>query len=80
MPNKKCKDLFEKWIESGTVENKLAIVHIAIIYALKVYGGDFFNDRKILKANVNESSVSVQPQVQLYLPQQTDGDQNDKKQ
>lgn len=23
---------------------------IAIIYALKVYGGDFFNDRKTLKA------------------------------
>ena len=141
MPNKKCKDLFEKWVESGTVENKLAIVQslsmqgqsmaqiaetmgvtrktlhnlqnkhpalkkaiengrltvvamcqnklmekvmqgdtIAIIYALKVYGGDFFNDRKTPKANINESSVSVQPQVQIYLPQQTDSDQNDQKQ
>ena len=141
MPNKKCKDLFEKWVESGIIDNKLAIVQslsmqgqsmtqiaetmgvtrktlqnlqnkhpalkkaiengrltvvamcqnklmekvsqgdtIAIIYALKVYGGDFFNDRKIPKTNINESSVSVQPQVQIYLPQQTDGDQNDKKQ
>ena len=26
MPSKKCKDLFEKWVESGVVENKLAIV------------------------------------------------------
>ena len=142
MSNKRCKDLFEKWVEAGVVENKLAIVQslsmqgqpmaqiaeaigvtrktlqnlqnkhpalkkaiengrltvvamcqnklmekvtqgdtIAIIYALKVYGGEFFNDRKTLKkTDADGSSVSVQPQVQIYLPQQTDGDQNDKKQ
>lgn len=40
----------------------------AIIYALKVYGGDFFNDRKTVKAEISGESVSVQPQVQIYLP------------
>lgn len=136
---KKQKDLFEKWVEAGVVENKLAIVQslsmqgqsmsqiastlevtrktlqnlqnkhpslkkaietgrlsvvamcqnklmekvssgdtTAIIYALKVYGGDFFNDRKSQESKFASASVSVQPQVQLYLPQQLDGDQNDK--
>ena len=42
---------------------------IAIIYALKIYGGDFFNDRKTAEVKINGSSVSVQqPQVQIYLP------------
>lgn len=41
----------------------------AIIYALKVYGGDFFNDRKAtVKAEITGDPVSVQPQVQIYLP------------
>ena len=26
MSNKKYKDLFEKWVESGIIDNKLAIV------------------------------------------------------
>lgn len=41
---------------------------IAIIYALKVYGGNFFNDRKTLEAKITGSPISVQPQVQIYLP------------
>ena len=40
---------------------------IAIIYALKVYGGEFFNDRKVVEAKITPP-VSVQPQVQIYLP------------
>ena len=41
----------------------------AIIYALKVYGGEFFNDRKTtVKAEITGDPVSVQPQVQIYLP------------
>ena len=40
---------------------------IAIIYALKVYSGEFFNDRKVVEAKIT-SPVSVQPQVQIYLP------------
>ena len=127
---KKRKDLFEQWIESGDVENNLAIVqslsmqgksmeeiasafditrrtlqklqkeHLAlkkaidsgrlsvvamcqnklmervvngdttaIIYALKVYGGDFFNDRKAVEAKITGGPISVQPQVQIYLPE-----------
>ena len=126
---KKRKDLFEQWIESGDVENNLAIVQslsmqgksmeeiasafditrrtlqklqkehpalkkaidsgrlsvvamcqnklmervvngdtTAIIYALKVYGGDFFNDRKAVEAKITGGPISVQPQVQIYLP------------
>lgn len=126
---KKRKDLFEQWIESGEVENNLAIVQslamqgksmdeiakvfditrrtlqnlqkehaalekaikngrlavvamcqnklmervssgdtTAIIYALKVYGGDFFNDRKAVEAKITGTPLSVQPQVQIYLP------------
>ena len=122
------KDLFEKWIESGEAENKLAVIQslsmqgkslaeiaecfdiskrtlinlkakypavekaisqgrltvvamcqnklmervsggdtTAIIYALKVYGGEFFNDRKTVKAEITGASVA-QPQVQIYLP------------
>jgi len=41
----------------------------AIIYALKVYGGDFFNDRKSVEAKITGTPVSVQPQVQIYLPE-----------
>ncbi len=37
----------------------------AIIYALKVYGGAFFNDKKTLDP---KATVSMQPQVQIYLP------------
>lgn len=36
----------------------------AIIYALKVYGGDFFNDRK---NNITEAKLS-QNNVHIYLP------------
>lgn len=43
---------------------------IAIIYALKVYGGDFFNDKKFISAKISGSPVSVQPRVQVYLPAQ----------
>ena len=39
----------------------------AIIYALKVYGGEFFNDRKTVKAEITGTPVA-QPQVQIYLP------------
>ena len=124
---KKRKDFFEKWIESGEVENKLAIAQslsmqgqtikqiaevlgiscrtmmylqkehsalkkaidtgrlsvvamcqnklmekvaagdtTAIIYALKVYGGDFFNDRKLIN---NKVDGNAQAQVQIYLPE-----------
>lgn len=127
---KKRKDLFEQWIESGEVENNLAIVQslsmqgksmeeiasafditrrtlqklqkehpalkkaidsgrlsvvamcqnklmervvngdtTAIIYALKVYGGDFFNDRKAVEAKITGGPIAVQPQVQIYLPE-----------
>lgn len=126
----KRKDLFERWVESGEVENNLAIIQAlsmqgksmaeiaeafdisrrtlqnlqkehpalkkaissgrlsvvamcqnklmervasgdttAIIYALKVYGGDFFNDRKTVEAKITGTPVSVQPQVQIYLPE-----------
>ena len=123
---KKQKDLFEKWVEAGDVENKLGVIQslsmqgmsmgqikhpalekaigqgrqyvvamcqnklmervslgdtTAIIYALKVYGGDFFNDRKVVDAKVTGTPVSVQPQVQIYLPA-TDpetGDSGEKK-
>lgn len=122
------KDLFEKWLESGEVENKLAVLQslsmqgksleemakcfdiskrtlinlktkypaidkaisqgrltvvamcqnklmervssgdtTAIIYALKVYGGEFFNDRKTVKAEITGTPVA-QPQIQVYLP------------
>ncbi len=127
---KKQKDLFEKWVESGEVENNLAVAQslsmqgqsmtqiadhfgiakrtlqylqkkhpalekviksgrfsvvamcqnklmervsngdtTAIIYALKVYGGEFFNDRKTIKAEIAGTPLSVQPQVQIYLPE-----------
>lgn len=127
---RKRKDLFEQWVESGEVENNLAIIQslsmqgksiadiasvfdiskrtlqylqkehpalekairsgrlsvvamcqnklmervssgdtTAIIYALKVYGGDFFNDRKSVEAKITGTPVSVQPQVQIYLPE-----------
>ena len=127
---RKRKDLFEQWVESGEVDNNLAIIQslsmqgksmaeiadvfeisrrtlqnlqkehpaiekairsgrlsvvamcqnklmervssgdtTAIIYALKVYGGDFFNDRKSVEAKITGTPVSVQPQVQIYLPE-----------
>ena len=129
MTNGKKQDLFDKWVESGEVENNLAIIQslsmqgksmeeiaqvfnitrrtlqnlqnkhpslrkaietgrlsvvamcqnklmervtngdtIAIIYALKVYGGDFFNDRKTVEAKITGASISGQPQVFIYLP------------
>ena len=40
----------------------------AIIYALRIYGGEFFNDRKTTKAEISGTLTSVQPQVQIYLP------------
>lgn len=127
---RKRKDLFEQWVESGEVENNLAIIQslsmqgksmaeiasafdvsrrtfqnlqkehpalekaiktgrlsvvamcqnklmervssgdtTAIIYALKVYGGDFFNDRKSIEAKITGAPIAVQPQVQIYLPE-----------
>ena len=140
---KKRKDLFEKWVENGEVENNLAIIQslsmqglsmaqiaenfgvtrktlqnlqnehpavekaiktgrlsvvamcqnklmekvssgdtTAIIYALKVYGGDFFNDRKAVEAKITGTPISVKPQVQVYVPA-TDvieaGEDNEKK-
>lgn len=127
---RKRKDLFEQWVESGEVETNLAIIQslsmqgksmeeianafditrrtlqnlqkehpalekaikngrlsvvamcqnklmervsngdtTAIIYALKVYGGDFFNDRKAVEAKITGAPLSVQPQVQIYLPE-----------
>lgn len=127
---RKRKDLFEQWVESGEVENNLAIIQslsmqgksmaeiasafdvsrrtlqnlqkehpalekaiktgrlsvvamcqnklmervssgdtTAIIYALKVYGGDFFNDRKSIEAKITGTPIAVQPQVQIYLPE-----------
>ena len=129
MTNGKNLDLFDKWVEAGEIENKLAIVQslsmqgksmeeianvygvtrrtmynlqkkhpalrkaietgrlsvvamcqnklmervssgdtTAIIYALKVYGGDFFNDRKTVEAKITGTPVSDQPQVLVYLP------------
>lgn len=139
---KKRKDLFEQWVESGEVENNLAVIQslsmqgksmaeiaeafdisrrtlqnlqkehpalkkaissgrlsvvamcqnklmervssgdtTAIIYALKVYGGDFFNDRKAVEAKITGTPVSVQPQVQIYLPEKDAevGDNGEKK-
>lgn len=126
---KPSKDLFDKWVEAGEVESKLAIVQslsmqgrsaaqigeafgvtrrtivnlqkkhpalkkaietgrlsvvamcqnklmervssgdtTAIIYALKVYGGEFFNDRRAVEAKISSAPISVQPNVQVYLP------------
>lgn len=138
----KRKDLFEQWVESGEVENNLAIIQslsmqgksmeeiagafditrrtlqklqkehpalkkaietgrlsvvamcqnklmekvssgdtTAIIYALKVYGGDFFNDRKAVEAKISGTPIAVQPSVQIYLPEKDSetGDKNGKK-
>lgn len=137
---RKRKDLFEQWVESGEVENNLAVIQslsmqgksmeeigaafdvtrrtmqklqkehpalakaistgrlsvvamcqnklmervsngdtTAIIYALKVYGGDFFNDRKAVEAKITGTPVSIQPQVQIYLPEkETEDDVNGK--
>ena len=53
----------------------------AIIYALKVYGGEFFNDRKAVEAKITGGPISVQPQVQIYLPERDSevGDNGKKK-
>ena len=137
----KRKDLFEQWVESGEVENNLAIIQslsmqgksmeeiagafditrrtlqklqkehpalkkaietgrlsvvamcqnklmekvssgdtTAIIYALKVYGGDFFNDRKAVEAKISGTPIVV-PSVQIYLPEKDSetGGKNGKK-
>lgn len=137
----KRKDLFEQWVESGEVENNLAIIQslsmqgksmeeiasafditrrtlqklqkehpalkkaidtgrlsvvamcqnklmekvssgdtTAIIYALKVYGGDFFNDRKAVEAKISGTPIAV-PTVQIYLPEKDSetGGKNGKK-
>lgn len=137
----KRKDLFEQWVESGEVENNLAIIQslsmqgksmeeiasafditrrtlqklqkehpalkkaidtgrlsvvamcqnklmekvssgdtTAIIYALKVYGGDFFNDRKAVEAKISGTPIAV-PSVQIYLPEKDSetGGKNGKK-
>ena len=138
----KRKDLFEQWVESGEVENNLAIIQslsmqgksmeeiagafditrrtlqklqkehpalkkaietgrlsvvamcqnklmekvssgdtTAIIYALKVYCGDFFNDRKSVEAKISGTPIAVQPSVQIYLPEKDSetGGKNGKK-
>ena len=138
----KRKGLFEQWVESGEVENNLAIIQslsmqgksmeeiagafditrrtlqklqkehpalkkaietgrlsvvamcqnklmekvssgdtTAIIYALKVYGGDFFNDRKSVEAKISGTPIAVQPSVQIYLPEKDSetGGKNGKK-
>lgn len=138
----KRKYLFEQWVESGEVENNLAIIQslsmqgksmeeiagafditrrtlqklqkehpalkkaietgrlsvvamcqnklmekvssgdtTAIIYALKVYGGDFFNDRKSVEAKISGTPIAVQPSVQIYLPEKDSetGGKNGKK-
>ena len=138
----KRKDLFEQWVESGEVENNLAIIQslsmqgksmeeiagafditrrtlqklqkehpalkkaietgrlsvvamcqnklmekvssgdtTAIIYALKVYGGDFFNYRKSVEAKISGTPIAVQPSVQIYLPEKDSetGGKNGKK-
>ncbi len=123
------QDLFEKWVEDGEIENKLAIIQslsmqgksteeiasvfgvtrrtlsnlqnrhpslrkaietgrlsvvamcqnklmervtsgdtTAIIYALKVYGGEFFNDRKTIETKITGTPIQAQPQVLIYLP------------
>lgn len=123
---KKKKDTYEKWVEEGSLESKLAVINVlaaqglnmkdiaqavgiqdrtlykmqqrhsnvrdaiergrvyvvaechsylmdqvrdgnitAIIYALKVYGGDFYNDRKKQEVEVKGD---VQ-QVHFYLPE-----------
>lgn len=41
----------------------------AIIYALKIYGGEFFNDRKVTETKITGTPIEVQPQVQIYLPE-----------
>ena len=137
----KRKDLFEQWVESGEVENNLALIQslsmqgksmeeiagafditrrtlqklqkehpalkkaietgrlsvvamcqnklmekvssgdtTAIIYALKVYGGDFFNDRKAVEAKISGTPIAV-PSVQIYLPEKDSetGGKNGKK-
>ncbi len=129
MANGKKQDLFDKWVESGEVENNLAIIQslsmqgksteeiatvfgitrrtlqnlqnkhpslrktietgrlsvvamcqnklmervtsgdtTAIIYALKVYGGEFFNDRKTVEAKITGAAIQAQSQVLIYLP------------
>ena len=138
---RKRKDLFEQWVESGEVDNNLAIIQslsmqgksmaeiadvfeisrrtlqnlqkehpaiekairsgrlsvvamcqnklmervssgdtTAIIYALKVYGGDFFNDRKAVEAKISGTPIAV-PSVQIYLPEKDSetGGKNGKK-
>ena len=52
----------------------------AIIYALKVYGGDFFNDRKAVEAKISGTPIAV-PSVQIYLPEKDSetGGKNGKK-
>lgn len=123
------QDLFEKWVEDGEIESKLAIIQslsmqgksmeeiaqvfsitrrtlqnlqnkhpsvrkaietgrlsvvamcqnklmervssgdtTAIIYALKVYGGEFFNDRKTVETKITGMPIATQPQVLIYLP------------
>lgn len=142
MANGKKKDLFERWVESGEIDNNLAVIQslsmqgksiaeiadsfgiskrtlqymeknhnavakaiktgrlsvvamcqnklmervsggdtTAIIYALKIYGGEFFNDRKVTKTEITGTPISVQPHVQIYLPatDEEPGDDNDKK-
>lgn len=44
----------------------------AVIYALKIYGGDFFNDRRQIKAEITGADgkpVKVELRVKVYLPE-----------
>ena len=45
----------------------------AIIYALKVYGGEFFNDRKHVQkteiSGIDGKPIEIKPNAVFYLPQ-----------
>ena len=52
---------------------------VATIYALKIYGGDFFNDRKYtqVKAEISGKggeSIKVETQAMFYLPEKEESE------
>ena len=61
-----CQNKLIELIQSGDVT--------ATIYALKIYGGEFFNDRKFtqLKAEISGKDgkpIEIESQVMIYLPE-----------
>ena len=63
-----CQNKLMEKVQSGDT--------IAIIYALKVYGGDFFNDRKAsVEAKITSESM-LRSQVQIYLPAKDSSHEN----